>query len=248
MNPHKLTARGGLRLLQVFLLFILVVISAEISFSKGVTGGRRGIVVDERLAALRKTPDLSGQLVRRLSRGRLVAIRGSRTTPDGVVFLRVKVTSRTRGWIQREAIASPARAGDDERLLDLIKASGGFDLIVRARIFLDHFPRSPLHRQVLLLLGDAAEEEAAKLSREAAKRLDITTTSAPPFTYFLNYSGLDRYNRQRVGFVFDETTKRFHYNGAAWRELLRRYPTTPEALAARERLAKLEKAFQADKL
>lgn len=232
MNPHKLT-------LKVFLLLILVVVSAENSFPQRVTAGRRGTVVDERLAALRRTPNLSGQLVRRLGRGRIVYIRGSRTTSEGVVFLLVNVTSRTHGWIQREAVASPTHPGDDRRLLDLIKASQGFDQIVRARIFLDHFPRSPLRPQVLLLLGNTAEEQAAKLSREAAKRLSGTTTNAPDFTYFLNYTGLDRYNRQRVNFLFNPNTKRFRYDGAAWRELLRRYPNTPEVLEARQRLAEL---------
>ncbi|HEY3581556.1 MAG TPA: hypothetical protein VGK82_13465 [Pyrinomonadaceae bacterium] len=195
-------------------------------------------MVDERLAALRNTPDLHGRLIRRLGRGRMVAIRGSRNAPDGVIFYLVNVTSRTHGWIQREAVVSAARVGDDRRLLDLIKASEGFDRIMRARIFLDNFVRSPLRPQVLLLLSDTADEQAAKLSRDATQRLK----QIPPdseISYFLNYTGLDRYNRQRVGFVFDRTTKRFHYDGAALRELLRRYPNSPEALGARKRLAQL---------
>lgn len=228
MNPHKLT-------LKAFLLLIVVFLSVE----KGLTAGRRGIVVDERLAALRRTPQLNGLLVRRLSRGRKLTINASKTTPDGVVFLRVNVTARTHGWIQREAVASPTRAGDDRRLLDLIEASHGFDQIVRARIFLDHFPRSPLRPKVLLLLGNTAQSEAAKLSRDAAKRLNSTTTNAPGFTYFLNYSGLDRYNRQRVTFIFHRPTRTFHYNGASWRELVRRYPKSAEAVEARARLADL---------
>lgn len=237
MNPHKLWVR-------VFLLVSFLIPAAEISFAKGPTGGRVAIVVDERLAALRRTPQLNGALVRRLSRGRKVAIRVSKTTSEGVVFLLVNVTSRTHGWIQREAVVSPGRAGEDRRLVDLIKESDGFDRIVRARIFLDHFPRSPLRPAVLLLLSNAAEEQAVKLSREAAKRLNVTTStistnSTREFTYFLNYSGLDRYNRQRVHFLFDRTTKQFHYDGAAWRELLLRYPTTPEAAEARKRVAHL---------
>lgn len=232
MNPHKLT-------FQVCLCLICLFLSAEISFPKGPTGGRLAIVVDERLAALRKTPQLTGQIVRRLSRGRKVAIRGSRTSADGVAFFLVNVTTRTNGWIQREAIISPNRPGDDRRLLDLIKAAHGFDRIARARIFLDHFPRSPLRPQALLLLSATAEEQARILSRDAAKRLNLTTTTAPEFTYFLNYSGLDRYNRQRVKFVFDKATKRFHYDGASWRELVHRYPKTPEAATARSHLAQL---------
>ena len=243
MNPHKLTLH--LRVVaRLFLCLIAVFLSAEMSFPKQPSGGRLAIVVDERLSALRREPRLNGGLVKRLSRGRLVAIRGSRTTPDGVVFFLVNVTTRTHGWIQREAIVSAGRSGDDRFLLDLIKASNGFDRIARARIFLDHFPRSPLRPEVLLLLGNTAEELAAKLSRDAAKRLSHATNTAPDFTYFLNYSGLDRYNRQRVNFTFDQPTKRLYYDGAAWRELLRRYPKTPAAAEARKHLAQLSAISQ----
>jgi hypothetical protein len=243
MNPHKLT-------LKLFFCLIVFLLSAKMSFPKQPSGGRLAIVVDERLAALRREPRLNGRLVKRLSRGRLVAIRASRKTADGVVFLLVNVTTRTHGWIQREAVVSAGRTEDDRFLLDLIKASHGFDRIARARIFLDHFPRSPLRPQVLLLLSNTAEEMAAKLSRDAAKRLQEfngraeTAGTAPEFSYFLNYSALDRYNRQRVLFIFNRTTKRFHYDGAAWRELIRRYPKTPEATEARERLAQLAELEQ----
>jgi hypothetical protein len=240
MNPHRLT-------LPVFLL-IVCSLSVKICVGKTPSGGRLAVVVDERLAALRSTPDLRGRLVRRLGRGRLVAIRSSRTNSEGVVFLLVNVTSRTHGWIQREAIVSASRAGDDQRLLDLIKASDGFDRIARLRIFLDTFTRSPQRPVVLLLLSEAAEEQAAKLSRDASQRLkelshDSNTSNrarAPEFTYFLNYSGLDRYNRQRIFFTFDRNTKRFHYDGAALRELVRRYPNSPEAVSAQKRLAQLK--------
>ena len=237
MNPHKLT-------LCLLICLIVFLLSAKMSFPKQPTGGRLAIVVDERLAALRRTPNLNSQLLKRLSRGRLVAITASRTTRDGVIFYLVNVTTRTRGWIQREAVVSARHRGDDRRLLELINRSHGFDKIVRARIFLDHFPRSPLRPQVLLLLGNTAEDLAAKLSRDAAKRLNGTMAGAPEFTYFLNYSGLDRYNRQRVTFIFHQPTKRFHYDGASWRELLRLHPHSPEAPAARQRLAQLAELKQ----
>ena len=89
---------------------------------------------------------------------------------------------------------------------------------------------------MLLLLGDTAEEMAARLSTDTARRLREGLGEAPEFSYYLNYTGLDRYNRQRVVFVFDQSTKRFHYDGAAWRELIRRYPRSPEAAEARKRL------------
>jgi len=226
MIPHKLT------LCLLFILFLQITGFAQ---KKPPSGGRLAVVVDERLAALRATPQLNGKLVRRLSRGRLVAVRSSKTSSEGITFLQVNVSSRTHGWIQRDAVVSPSRSGDDRRLLTLIQHSNGFDRITRARIFLDHFPRSPLRPEVLLLLGDTAEALAAKLSQDAARRLK-DVGDAPEFSYFLNYTGLDRYNRQRVGFVFDKTTKRFHYDGAAWRELIRRFPRSTAALEARKRL------------
>jgi hypothetical protein len=227
MIPHKLT-------LWLFLfLFLPNTIVAQ--QKKPPVGGRLAIVVDERLAALRATPQLKGRLVRRLGRGRMVAVRSQKTSADGITFFLVNITSRTHGWIQREAVVSPARSGDDQRLLHLIQSSSGFDRIARARIFLDHFPRSPLCPEVLLLLGDTAEELAVRLSADASRRLQ-DLSDAPEFSYYLNYTGLDRYNRQRVGFVFGQTTKRFHYDGAAWRELLRRFPHSSQAGEAKKRL------------
>lgn len=206
------------------------------------TGGRLGIVVDERLSVLRAAPSVSAELVARLSRGRFVAIIGTQRSKDGLTFYLVKVTSRTRGWIQSNAVVSAAQAADDKRLLRLVRGSEDFDLIARARIFLDIFPHSSLRPAVLLLYGDAAEEAAGKLSRDAGRRLnqsEMTAGGAPGFSFFMNFNGLDRYNRQGLRFVFDSAARQFHYDGAAWREITRRYPQSPEALAARERLKAL---------
>ncbi len=222
MRPHSLTIPVCL----ILLLFLHV----------DAPGQRKAVIVDERLSALRATPQLSGKLVRRLGRGRLVVIRSVKTNSDGVTFFFVNVTSRTRGWLQRESVVSPSRIGDDQRLLKLIQTSHGFDRIVRARIFLDHFHRSPLRPQVLLLLGDAAEELSANLPR-----INKGTLEAPEFTYYLNHSSLDRFNRQSVHFIFDKSTKRLHYDGAAYRLLLRHHPRTPAAAEARHRLLELSK-------
>jgi len=227
MHPHILT-----RTLLVCLIFTTPIVAKK---QKAPPGGRVAIVVDERLAALRATPQLNGKLIRRISRGRLVAIRSAKRDQDGLVFFLVNVTTRTHGWIQREAVVSPLYKDDAHRLLDLIKSSSDFDRISRARIFLDHFQRSPDCPKVLLVLGDAAEEASAKLSREAARRV-IGPAAAPEFSYFMNYSGLDRYNRQGVRFVFDREQKRFHYDGTAWREIVRRYPNSIQATEAKQRL------------
>ena len=234
MVPHKLT----LSLSVLLLVFIHVDVFAQ---RKPPGGGRVAVVVDERLAALRSTPELNGKLVRRLGRGRLVAVRSVKVGRDGVTFLFVNVTSRTRGWIQRESVASSARAGDDVRLFHLIQNSHGFDRISRCRIFLDHFRRSPLRPAVLLLLGDTAEDLSAKLSQSAARKLRNAPLEAPELTYYLNYSGLDRYNRVGVHFLFNPTTKHLHYDGAAWREILKRHPRSPEAITASQRLLNLPK-------
>lgn len=204
--------------------------------------GRAAVVVDERLAALRDAPELSANLLRRLGRGRFVSVTGERASHEGLTFYRVFVTRRTVGWIQSDAVVRPSRAGDDERLLRLIRASEEFDRLARARIFLDAFPRSPLRPAVLLIFGDAAESAAAKLSREARRRLDareMEAGGAPAASYFLNFSGLDRYNRDGVKFLFDPAKRELHYEGAAWREILRRHPQSAEASEARKRLAGL---------
>jgi hypothetical protein len=202
----------------------------------------RAVVVDERLAALRASPNLSGELLQRISRGRLVAIVGRKTVGE-IVFYRVKLSTRTEGWIQRDAVISPAVNGDDFRLVRLVRASTDWDQIVRAHIFLTTFKRSQWRPEVLLIYAEAAEAAASRLSRDATRRLDpkeISASGAPEFSYFLNFNGLDRYNRQGIRFIFDRVQKQLHYNGAAWREIIRLYPKSSQAVEARTRLAARE--------
>src|SRR5215217_577724 len=78
MIPHKLT------LCLLLIIFPQVIVVAQ--KTKAPAGGRLAIVVDERLAALRATPQLDGRLVRRLSRGRMVSVRSTRTGADGITF------------------------------------------------------------------------------------------------------------------------------------------------------------------
>jgi hypothetical protein len=211
-------------------------------------GGRAAVVVEERLSALRDEPTLAGALAQRLGRGRVVALTGARRAADGVVFYQVAVTRRTRGWLQSESFVAPSRAGDDARLVNLIKASRGFDRIERARVFLDLFPRSTLRPAVLLLYGEAAEEAAAELSRAASRRLAeerLPPDAAPLHSYYLNFNGLDRFRRQGVAFTFDRDSRVFHYDGASWRELVRRYPQSAEASEARRRLGTLATSAKA---
>lgn len=225
--------------LLVVVLFVLMPLAGALAKKRVPPGGRLAIVVDERLSALRTTPELSGALIRRMSRGGLVAITGGKTSRDGVVFYRVNVSRRVGGWVQREAVVSPWREGDDARLLRLIKGSEDFDLILRARIFLDYFRLSRLRPEVLMIYSTTAEEVASRLTHDASRRLneaEMLAGGAPVFSYFLNYSGLDRYNRQGITFFFDSHQKRFRYDGEGWRELLYRYPHSPFAAEARKRI------------
>jgi hypothetical protein len=197
------------------------------------------VVADERLSALRATPALTGKLVRRMGRGSLVAIKSDKRSPEGIIFYKVNVTTRTSGWIQREAVFAPARAGDDARLLRLIKASEAFDQVVRAKIFLDNFTSSELRPEALLIYALAAEDAASHLSRDAQRKLDeqeMMAGGAQLFSYFLNFNELDRYNRQGITFVFDQRTRQFRYDGEGWQELVHRYPRSPQAMEARRRL------------
>jgi len=226
--------------LFVILLIVVAFVGTGDAKKRQPPGGRLGIVVDERLSALRATPELSGVLLRRISRGNLVAISAAKTSHEGVLFYKVHVSRRVTGWLQRDAVVAPSRMGDDARLLRLIKASEDFDVIARASIFLDYFRLSALRPEVLMIYSLAAEEVAGRLSHDARRRLDeseMTAGGAQVFSYFLNYNGLDRYNRQGVTFVFDSVEKRFRYDGEGWRELVHRYPRSPQAVEARKRLA-----------
>ena len=242
MLAHVSTCRTFKLTLTLLACVCAAAVPVAANKRRAPAGGQRAVVVDERLAALRAEPSLTGALVQRLGRGRAVAIVGARRTGDGVNFYRVAVTRRTRGWLQADSVVAPLRAHEDERLLRLIQTSDDFDRVARARIFLDEFPRSPLRPAVLLLYGAEAEEAAAKLSRDAERRLKedkLPDGGAALHSYYLNYNGLDRFNRIGVRFVFDQSTKKFHYDGESWREILRRHPRSPEAAEARRRVEAL---------
>lgn len=226
-----------------FVLFAAIAFPVFAQKKRVPPGGNIAVVADERLAALRVAPNLKARLLQRLSRGRFVSVRTTRRNYEGVFFSHVVVTRRTSGWVQSEALVMSGRSGDDERLAHLIGGTDEFERVARARIFIDTFPRSPLRPKILLALGDAAEEAAAQLTREATRRFErreIPTDGAPDFSYYLNYNGLDRYNRQGVTFTFDREKKQFHYDGAAWREIVKKYQKSPEATEAAKRLENLK--------
>ena len=204
------------------------------------------VVVDERLAVLRAEPSLYARPLVRMRRGRIVAITGSREA-DGVTFFRVSVPPGSYGWVQSEAVAGKFKRGDDQRLANLIQASDGFEQLDRAQLFLETFPASPLRAPILLLYGDLIEENAAKISQDAARKLnkrEMAATGAPVHSFYLNYTSLDRFKKMGVNFLFNPNTKTFHYDGAAWKEILAKFPKSSEAGEAQKRLDALKEKLE----
>lgn len=204
------------------------------------------IVVDERLAVLRSEPSLYAMPIQRMRRGRILAINGVKEA-DGVTFYRVIVPSSNYGWVQSQAVVAKTRRGDDERLAKLVQASEGFEQIERAMLFLENFPQSPLRSAMLLLTGDLIEENAQKLSIEAARRLDkgeMAATGAPLHSFYLNYPALDRYRKLNISFLFNAATKNFYYDGATWREIVEKFPKSSEAVEAQKRLAAIKEKLE----
>jgi hypothetical protein len=198
----------------------------------------RAVVVDDRLSALRSEAGVQSRVLRRL---RLFIIGSKGAAKDQPRFYRVAVTRRTRGWIHESALAVPGRPFEDERVIKLIATmSDPFDRVSLCRLFLDHFGRSPLAPRALLLMAEESDAAAASLSRRAAARLegvDLSKLNVRRRDLYLSDPGLDRYSRLRLNFGFDEATGTYVYDGQAYRELIRRFPTSPEAERARAILA-----------
>jgi len=203
--------------------------------------GTTAVVVDERLSILRFEPSLSSIILQRISHGREIKIIGAKQA-EGVTFYRVIVPPDTRAWIQSEAVVSTVRKGDDERLFNLIKASDDMEKIERERIFLEVFYNSPFRPAVLLLFGNEAATVAERLSRDVIRRLDkkeMEASGAPAHSFYMNFKEMDKYRRQGMTFTFDMNQKKYFYDGEAWREIVKRYPQSTEAIEAKKRLEAL---------
>lgn len=208
---------------------------------KTSTPGQKAVVVDERLSALRTQPDVKAPLEQRLRRGRVVGILGTRKSKDGEQFLRVSVTRNTRGWVLAEAVVKAGNAADAERLLKLIEdADDDFVKARLARLCADEFRATASAPRCLLKLGETAERVADRLTRDAKRRVGNEEPSAglSKRDYFLNFVGLDRYNRIGVLFEFEEKADQIVYDGEAYRELAKRYTKSTEAQAVKGKLSK----------
>ena len=204
--------------------------------------GQTAIVIDETLSVLRVNPSLFSDSIQRMHRGRKVQILGV-TEADGVKFYRVTAPPANYGWVQADAVFGKFRPADEERLARLVQASDGFDQIEIAVEFFNLYPDSKFRPSILLLFGDLLEEVAVKLSKDASsnlKRREMAASGAPLHSYYLNYVSLDRYRKLGIMFLFDPASKLFHYNGESWKEIVKKYPTSPEAAEAQKRLDSLK--------
>lgn len=203
--------------------------------------GQTAIVVDENLSVLRKSPSLFAESVHRMSRGRRVTIQGVQEA-DGVKFYKVVVPPNNFGWVQADAVVGKFRKDDEARLASLVQAYEGFERIETATYFFELYPNSALKPPLLLLFGDTLEELGLTLSRSAARitRKEIAASGAPVHSFLLNFNMLDRYRKLGVIFLANPSTKTYHYEGASWKEILSKYPNSPEAAEAQKRLDSLK--------
>lgn len=208
--------------------------------------GQRAIVYDERLSALRAQPDVKALLLARLHREREVGIIGApKSTNGGPRFYPVSVSRNVRGWVIAEALARPQRGQDASRMMNLITdTKDDFTRARLARLCADEYRGTANAPQALLILGQAAEQASNKLSRDARRRVgeaeEEPQQNLSQRAYLLNYVGLDRYNKIGITFDYDEANEKLIYDGAAYREILKKYPRSPEVAKAREQLAQLK--------
>ncbi|HQU94315.1 MAG TPA: hypothetical protein PLK77_18605 [Pyrinomonadaceae bacterium] len=204
--------------------------------------GQMAYVIDETLSVLRPKPSLFAMPMQRMRRGRVVKIMGV-AEADGVKFYRVSAIPTGSGWVQADAVFGKFREDDDARLARLVQSMSGFDQIETATEFFTLFPTSQFRAPILLLYGDLLEDAAAKLSRDATRQLsrpEMAASAAPLHSYYLNYVSLDRYRRIGITFLFNPSTKQFHYDGASWKELVLKHKNTNEAAEAQKRLDSLK--------
>jgi hypothetical protein len=230
-----------------FLFLLCLLLSCCVSSSaqkkrKLFVPGQPAIVFDDRLSALRAEPDAKAALLQRLSRGRAVGVLASTKSKSGSQFLRVAISRNVRGWILAAAIVRAGNATDGEKLLAVIAETK--DDLTKARIArlcADAVRLPAIAPRALLALGQAAEHASEKLSRDADRRLgdDVPEGGVSKRDFVLSFNGLDRFNRAGITFNYDEKTDRIVYDGAAYQELIRRYPRGAEVEQARTRLAGL---------
>jgi hypothetical protein len=241
--------KSQIRLIAALALATVVALAATAQSKRRVfVPGRPGVVFDERLSALRAQPNVKAPLEQRMRRGRRVGILGATIVKDGTKFFRVAISRNTRGWVLADSIIRPGNAADAERLMRLVyETKDEFTKARLAKLYADEFRSTKLAPKALMILGESAEGAAVRLSRDARRRVGDEdpdpglNEGLTKRDFMLNYVGLDRYNRIGVMFDYDAASDRIVYDGAAYRELARRYPRSDEAQVARKRLEMLGK-------
>lgn len=238
--PHSSSLQTRLLILPAIALLCCVEVVAQHS-------ANRAFVIDDRLAVLRRDPEIQGQVLRRLRIGRPVQIvetrRASAKQPG---FYRVAVTRRTRGWIHEAAVAVPGRAGEDKRVLERLTAMDDhFDRVTLCHLFIEKFTNSPLMPQALLLFGEEMDRAAQTLSHNATRRLkNLQEEQADRRRdYYLSDLGLDRYSKLGVRFQYAEKSGEYVYDGQAYRDLVKRFPRSEQAEASRRHLEEAKEKF-----
>lgn len=209
--------------------------------------GQTAVVVDETLSVLRDRPSLFSESIQRMRRGRKIKILGV-TEADGIQFYRVTAPPNNYGWVQADAVFGKFRANDEERLMRLVQAADAFEQIEIAVEFFNLYPQSKFRPSILLLYGDLLEETAVTLSKAANSRLsrkEMAASAAPLHSYFLNFNMLDRYRKLGIIFLFNPTTRTFHYDGWSWKEIGAKFSTSPEIVEAQKRLDSLKSKMSA---
>lgn len=200
------------RALAASLALLIACVSGHLSAADafgGPANWRRAYVVDTGLATLRVSPGLHAKLLRRLRHGRMVAILERAREADGMAWVRVAVTRRTRGWIPAVAIASPGDADGERRMASRLDSTAGFARLELARLAIDRFPR--LRSPARIAFVQEAERAAAWLTKRAARRFASARDLAPAVlrTRMLLDPLLDRYVRLGVRFDADPELLRY---------------------------------------
>ncbi len=239
-----------LRLLQLSLLIIVASGVTAVSQTKARPAskpkspeiGKSAVVIDEMLNVLRKEPSLYSEAVHRISRGRIVTIQGV-AEADGVKFYKVSVPPKNWGWVQADAVFGKFRPADEQRLFNLAKATDGFEKIEIASEFFMLYPNSAMRPRMLMLYGDAIQAMAPSLSKAANSRLskaEMEASGAPLHSYFQNFNMLDRYRKIGITYLFDAKQRQYHYDGASWNEIIKKFPNSPEYPEAVKKIATLK--------
>jgi len=200
-------------------------------------------VFDDRFSVVRSRPDAESGFLRRLRPGHRIFIAINSPDLGRAKFRRVTVSRNLSGWILAAAIAAPGVPGDDQKLFRYAESQPRDKGILALRILTTHFTRSRLRAAALLRLGQLAEEEARQLSIRANRKLTREELALPDgleeMDLFANYRGLDHFAAQGIRFAYLAEKDHFVYNGDAYKEIVRRFPESAEAVTAREKLVEL---------